>query len=286
HSPNTQASHPTTISDTKQTLPFIFSTQTLSSTTPFVSVGANCLFEALSRRLNRHLLLRTSARRRKIRPPLHRKPRGRTGYEGSIHGGGAALRRIEELLAQDAGGGRCVIFGDPAFDAMLSMQLSCSDGCNKDVPVAMISFHNCSLDAKIKMNLGTHSILFRLITIILFWHVVMSTKSDPPFFLADLSGGGDWRTASVSGSNQQLTSPSGRQLGPTEVRVVLIKTAGSQRRSPATARKKPETSNQKDPFDAKVLHEESRRDRAAFQHGLRFWMQTKSANSPVVVGPK
>ncbi|CAA3021766.1 high mobility group B protein 7 [Olea europaea var. sylvestris] len=26
--------------------------------------------------------------------------------------------------------------------------------CNKDVPVALISFHNCSLDAKIKMNLG------------------------------------------------------------------------------------------------------------------------------------
>ncbi|KAK4400176.1 High mobility group B protein 7 [Sesamum angolense] len=25
--------------------------------------------------------------------------------------------------------------------------------CNKDVPVALISFHNCSLDAKIKMNL-------------------------------------------------------------------------------------------------------------------------------------
>ncbi|GFP94000.1 high mobility group b protein 7 [Phtheirospermum japonicum] len=27
------------------------------------------------------------------------------------------------------------------------------DECNKDVPVALISFHNCSLDAKIKMNL-------------------------------------------------------------------------------------------------------------------------------------
>ncbi|CAN4090372.1 unnamed protein product [Withania somnifera] len=25
--------------------------------------------------------------------------------------------------------------------------------CNKDVPIALISFHNCSLDAKIKMNL-------------------------------------------------------------------------------------------------------------------------------------
>lgn len=30
----------------------------------------------------------------------------------------------------------------------------CSEECNKDVPVALISFHNCSLDAKIKMNLG------------------------------------------------------------------------------------------------------------------------------------
>ncbi|XP_051148869.1 high mobility group B protein 7 [Andrographis paniculata] len=27
------------------------------------------------------------------------------------------------------------------------------DECNKDVPIALISFHNCSLDAKIKMNL-------------------------------------------------------------------------------------------------------------------------------------
>ncbi|CAH9147168.1 unnamed protein product [Cuscuta epithymum] len=27
------------------------------------------------------------------------------------------------------------------------------DECNKDVPVALISFHNCSLDAQIKMNL-------------------------------------------------------------------------------------------------------------------------------------
>ncbi|KAK6790822.1 hypothetical protein RDI58_009903 [Solanum bulbocastanum] len=26
--------------------------------------------------------------------------------------------------------------------------------CSKDVPIALISFHNCSLDAKIKMNLG------------------------------------------------------------------------------------------------------------------------------------
>ncbi|KAL3651211.1 hypothetical protein CASFOL_004213 [Castilleja foliolosa] len=29
------------------------------------------------------------------------------------------------------------------------------DECNKDVPVALITFHNCSLDAKIKMNLGS-----------------------------------------------------------------------------------------------------------------------------------
>ncbi|CAK9143237.1 unnamed protein product [Ilex paraguariensis] len=30
--------------------------------------------------------------------------------------------------------------------------------CNKDVPVALISFHNCSLDAKIKMNLDSQVI--------------------------------------------------------------------------------------------------------------------------------
>ncbi|KZV26655.1 hypothetical protein F511_15820 [Dorcoceras hygrometricum] len=30
--------------------------------------------------------------------------------------------------------------------------------CSKDVPVALISFHNCSLDAKIKMNLETQSV--------------------------------------------------------------------------------------------------------------------------------
>jgi hypothetical protein len=30
----------------------------------------------------------------------------------------------------------------------------CSEECKKDVPVALISFHSCSLDAKIKMNLG------------------------------------------------------------------------------------------------------------------------------------
>ncbi|KAG5608618.1 hypothetical protein H5410_019899 [Solanum commersonii] len=29
----------------------------------------------------------------------------------------------------------------------------CYEECSKDVPIALISFHNCSLDAKIKMNL-------------------------------------------------------------------------------------------------------------------------------------
>ncbi|GER37106.1 jacalin lectin family protein [Striga asiatica] len=52
-----------------------------------------------------------------IRAPLRRKPRGRTGSEGFIHGGGATLHRIEAFLAQDSGGGGGVIFGDPAFDA-------------------------------------------------------------------------------------------------------------------------------------------------------------------------
>lgn len=33
--------------------------------------------------------------------------------------------------------------------------INCSEGCNKDVAVALISFHDCGLDAKIKMNLGT-----------------------------------------------------------------------------------------------------------------------------------
>lgn len=37
------------------------------------------------------------------------------------------------------------------------MGLTCSEGCNKDVAVALISFHDCSLDAKIKMDLGTIS---------------------------------------------------------------------------------------------------------------------------------
>lgn len=31
---------------------------------------------------------------------------------------------------------------------------SFSGECNKDVAVALITFHDCSLDAKIKMNLG------------------------------------------------------------------------------------------------------------------------------------
>lgn len=31
-----------------------------------------------------------------------------------------------------------------------------SEGCNKDVAVALISMHNCSLDAKIRVNLGNH----------------------------------------------------------------------------------------------------------------------------------
>ena len=29
-----------------------------------------------------------------------------------------------------------------------------SEGCNKNVAVALISMHNCSLDAKIRVNLG------------------------------------------------------------------------------------------------------------------------------------
>lgn len=32
-----------------------------------------------------------------------------------------------------------------------------SEECKKDVPVALIGFHSCSLDAKIKMNLGMYS---------------------------------------------------------------------------------------------------------------------------------
>lgn len=35
----------------------------------------------------------------------------------------------------------------------LNLLKYCSEECNKNVPVALISMHSCSLDAKIKMNL-------------------------------------------------------------------------------------------------------------------------------------
>jgi len=38
----------------------------------------------------------------------------------------------------------------------------CNDDCRKNVPVVLIGIHNCSLESKIKMNLG---ILFVLIVL-------------------------------------------------------------------------------------------------------------------------
>lgn len=35
-----------------------------------------------------------------------------------------------------------------------------SEGCNKSVAVALRSMHNCSLDAKIRVNLGKSSLSF------------------------------------------------------------------------------------------------------------------------------
>lgn len=42
--------------------------------------------------------------------------------------------------------------------------MCCSEACNKDVPVVLIDMHSCSLDSKIRMNLGT----FYLIGIFFF----------------------------------------------------------------------------------------------------------------------
>lgn len=36
----------------------------------------------------------------------------------------------------------------------------CSDECKKNVPVALIDMHSCSLEAKIKMNLGIVDFFF------------------------------------------------------------------------------------------------------------------------------
>ncbi|CAA0811961.1 Probable LRR receptor-like serine/threonine-protein kinase [Striga hermonthica] len=45
------------------------------------------------------------------------KTRGRTGFVGSIHGGGTSLCQIEAFLPQDTWGGGGVISSDPAFHA-------------------------------------------------------------------------------------------------------------------------------------------------------------------------
>ncbi|XP_061994688.1 high mobility group B protein 7-like [Rosa rugosa] len=65
---------------------------------------------------------------------------------GSIKSNPTRSRKRVEATAEDSAG-PCLLRGKDG-----SAFARC-DGCQKNVPVALISFHNCSLDAKIKTNL-------------------------------------------------------------------------------------------------------------------------------------
>ncbi|PRQ41457.1 putative chromatin remodeling & transcriptional activation HMG family [Rosa chinensis] len=65
---------------------------------------------------------------------------------GSIKSNPTRSRKRVEATAEDSAGPSLLRGKDGSAFARC-------DGCQKNVPVALISFHNCSLDAKIKTNL-------------------------------------------------------------------------------------------------------------------------------------
>ncbi|XP_015886714.3 high mobility group B protein 7-like [Ziziphus jujuba] len=65
---------------------------------------------------------------------------------GSLKSNPAKARKRVEAT-DESGAGPCLVRGKDG-----SAFARCEE-CNKDVPVALINFHSCSLDAKIKMNL-------------------------------------------------------------------------------------------------------------------------------------